>query len=77
MSTEPETRSDALRDTARYPLTLQEFEVAGQALEQVAGLIAREGEPGWEARCRMYHRIANRLRDYASRNHDVKNWEVS
>ena len=65
MPTEPETRSDALRDTTEFPMTLAEFELAVQCLEREAEAVARLGEPGWEEGSRMYYRIANRMRDYA------------
>ena len=63
-----ETVSEQLRDTDRYPLTLSEFEIVSMALQSVAQEIARTGEPGWEERCRMYYRIANRFSDYATKH---------
>lgn len=66
-----ETVSEQLRDTDMYPLTLSEFEIVSMALQSVAQEIAREGDHGWEERCRMYYRIANRFTDYATK-HIVK-----
>lgn len=63
-----ETLSEKLRNTTEFPMTFAEFELAALALEKATAQIAREGDVGWEARCRMHYSIAYRLRDYAAKH---------
>lgn len=68
--TEYDTQADELRDTDEYPMTPAEFELAAQCLEETANQVAGAGQENWEARARMYFRIANRMRDYSRKHID-------